>query len=82
MMDKNFDHCINIAFIAEEDKDYAAALSYLIKALKVARTPTENNQCQDAINICLNELESSCSHDEDLLVLRDHCLNLSASYLS
>ncbi len=82
MLNNNFEQCINIAFIAEEDNDYAAALGYLIKAIKVARTPKENDQCQHAMNICLNELKENSPHDEDLLLLRERCLNLSSNFLS
>lgn len=81
MLGNNFEQCISIAFMAEEDHDYAAALSYLIKAIKLAKTHSETTQCQSAINICLNELESNCPHDEDLLILRKYCLESNSSHI-
>jgi hypothetical protein len=73
MLGNTFEQCISIAFMAEEDHDYAAALSYLIKALKLADNSSDTIRCKSAINICLNELEANCHHDEQLLILRKYC---------
>ncbi|GLQ30126.1 hypothetical protein [Litoribrevibacter albus] len=83
MLGNTFEQCISIAFMAEEDHDYAAALSYLIKALKLANSVSETVQCKSAINICLNELEGQTNHDEQLLILRKYCIDSpSADMLS
>lgn len=83
MLGQSFEQCISIAFMAEEEQDYSLALSYLIKASKLASSDAETAQCQQAIDICLTELESCSPHDEDLLVLRQrHLSSESACYLS
>ncbi|MFC3151187.1 hypothetical protein ACFOEK_09130 [Litoribrevibacter euphylliae] len=84
MLGNTFEQCISIAFMAEEDHDYAAALSYLIKAMKLAHSAEEASQCKSAINICLNELEVQTPHTEELLILRKYCMDnpQSANILS
>lgn len=84
MLGNTFEQCISIAFMAEEDHDYAAALSYLIKAIKLAESAQEASRCKTAINICLNELALQTPHSEDLLILRKYCMDkpLSSNVLS
>jgi hypothetical protein len=82
MLANNFEQCISVAFMAEEDHDYATALSYLIKALKMAKTDSENIRCQSAINLCINELEDCSPHNKDLLMLRRYCIDASTNILS
>lgn len=81
MLGGNFEQFITIAFMAEEDHDYAAALSHLIKASKVAKTTSEMMQCRSAIKLCIDELENTCDHHEDLSQIKSHYLNSSSAYI-